>query len=155
VAILDVICEYCLPLVRPGGIFLAIKGERASAEVSHASRAIGTLGGAYDQTIASPTGQIVVIAKNSRTPRIYPRRDGEPKSKPLGGKMEIAEPVARREGGGKPAKVTGKAESGKSKSGGPKRAGTVTRGPKGKGSASRGSAAGTRAKPGDRGPRAK
>lgn len=100
VAMLDVICEYCLPLVRPGGVFLAIKGERAGAEVTHASRVIGMLGGAYDQTIPSPTGQIVVIAKNSRTPRIYPRRDGEPKTKPLAGKMEGADGGERGGGGG-------------------------------------------------------
>lgn len=71
-----VAAEYCLPLLRVGGLMLAqAKGEDFRA----AARALGQLGGsmrAYRQGV-------VVIGKGRPTPSTYPRRVGLPAKKPL------------------------------------------------------------------------
>lgn len=79
-----VLSELCLPLVKVGGVFLAIKGAKADEELAAAAKAIEALGGEHDQTLETPTGRIVVVGKARRTPRLYPRRDGEPTRVPLG-----------------------------------------------------------------------
>lgn len=81
---LSVIAELAGPLVKVGGVMLAIKGEKSDAELAEASEAMASVGLAHDQTIQTPTGRIVVLVKQGRTPRQYPRPDGEPKRKPLG-----------------------------------------------------------------------
>ncbi|MGH7132685.1 MAG: 16S rRNA (guanine(527)-N(7))-methyltransferase RsmG [Phycisphaerales bacterium] len=81
---LSILSELCLPLVKVGGVFLAIKGAKAEEELAAAGKAIKMLGGEHDQTIVTPTGKIVVVAKVARTVRIYPRADGEPTRVPLG-----------------------------------------------------------------------
>lgn len=68
----------------PGGVIALIKGQKAGEELEAASKAIKLLGGFYEQTIPTPTGQIVLITKINPTNRIYPRADGEPKRSPLG-----------------------------------------------------------------------
>lgn len=45
VAALPALCEYCLPFVRVGGFFVALKGPEVEGEVALAQRAIGLLGG--------------------------------------------------------------------------------------------------------------
>ncbi len=86
---LAVLAALLLPLVRVGGVVLAVKGARAEAELAEGAKAIGLVGGEHDQTIETPTGKIVVLAKAQRTPRDYPRHDGEPGRSPLGvGKRE-------------------------------------------------------------------
>ncbi len=82
---LSVIAELTLPLVKVGGFVLAIKGAKADEEVASAQYAIVELGGAFERTVDTPTGRIVVLTKVRPTPRQYPRHDGEPKRKPLGG----------------------------------------------------------------------
>jgi 16S rRNA (guanine527-N7)-methyltransferase len=84
VGALAILCELCLPLVHVGGVFAAIKGAKADEELAAAGKALSELGGEHDQTIDTPTGRIVLIAKASRTPRTYPRRDGEPTRVPIG-----------------------------------------------------------------------
>lgn len=81
---LAIVAELCLPLVKPGGLVLAVKGAKADQEVEEATKAIGLLGGRHAGTVDTPTGRVVVLEKASRTPRTYPRRDGEPKRAPLG-----------------------------------------------------------------------
>jgi len=81
---LVVLAELTLPLVRPGGVVLAVKGAKAEEELAEAGKAIGLLGGRYASTLETPTGRVVVLEKASRTPRLYPRKDGEPKRSPLG-----------------------------------------------------------------------
>lgn len=81
---LAILVEFLLPLVRVGGVALAIKGARADDELAAAGKAIALLGGEHDQTHDTPTGRVVVIGKARATPRAYPRRVGEPASKPLG-----------------------------------------------------------------------
>lgn len=84
VGALSVIAELCVPLVKPGGVMLAVKGAKADEEVEAARGAIGLLGARYASTVDTPTGRVVVLEKVSRTPRTYPRRAGEPARAPLG-----------------------------------------------------------------------
>lgn len=79
----NVLAELCLPLVKPGGRALFIKGRQADEELSEARHAIGALGARHAGTLDSPTGRIIVLEKVSRTPREYPRRPGDAKRVPL------------------------------------------------------------------------
>lgn len=81
---LAVVAELCGPLVRPGGYVLAVKGARAEAELEESAKALGMVGLRHSETILTPTGRIVVLEKTIRTPRGYPRKDGEPARLPLG-----------------------------------------------------------------------
>jgi len=90
VAPLNVLSELCLPLVRPGGHFLSMKGPGAGEELSAATRVIEMLGGHLERTerIKLPMGNdertLVLIKKVGHTPKGYPRRPGMPAKKPLG-----------------------------------------------------------------------
>ena len=88
VAALPVLCEYCLPLVRVGGVFIAMKGPDADAELGGSAAALKKLGGAYGDTRAFtlPDGserRLVVCKKISQTPTAYPRNGGKIAKKPL------------------------------------------------------------------------
>ena len=89
VASLATLCELCLPLVKVGGVFLAMKSTGCEAEVEAAGRAIRLLGGelreSVDYTIPSTdvTHRLVVIAKVSPTPKKYPRAFSQIKKQPL------------------------------------------------------------------------
>jgi 16S rRNA (guanine527-N7)-methyltransferase len=89
VAILPVLAEYLLPLVRVGGGMLAMKGESGPAEAHAAERALRLLGGHLKQlvplTLPGVTEEryLVVIDKVAATPQAYPRRVGVPAKKPL------------------------------------------------------------------------
>jgi 16S rRNA (guanine527-N7)-methyltransferase len=81
---LPVLLELTLPLLRVGGLKLAIKGEQAELEVHEAARALALLGGAVENLRRSPTGTLLRIRKLRATPARYPRAPGEPKRHPLG-----------------------------------------------------------------------
>lgn len=89
VAVLPVLMEYLLPLVRVGGAALAQKGENAHAEVQASANALKHLGGVLRRlTPVSLPGVaderfLVVIDKKGTTPPLYPRRAGLPTKKPL------------------------------------------------------------------------
>ena len=89
VAKLNVLCEYCLPLVKIGGIFVAYKEEKAEEEVKAAQTAIQTLGGKLKEIkkVCLPNSDIirslVIIDKISPTPPKFPRRAGMAKKRPL------------------------------------------------------------------------
>ena len=89
VAPLNVLSELCLPLVKVGGVFLAMKGPRAQEEAVEARTAIGLLGGAkiVFRTILLPQTDenrvIVKISKKRPTPAPYPRKAGIPEKQPL------------------------------------------------------------------------
>lgn len=80
VARLNVLCELCLPFVKTGGAFLAMKGPEPEEELREAARAIRLLGGGdarvarYEVPGAGATHSVVVIRKLSPTPKEYPRR---------------------------------------------------------------------------------
>lgn len=88
VAALPALCEYCLPLVKPGGWFIAMKGE-AAGEVQQAQTALAKLGGEYVKTLEFilPDGaarSLVFIRKTGETPDVYPRNGGKIAKAPLG-----------------------------------------------------------------------
>ncbi len=86
VAPLNVLCELCMPFVKVGGYFIALKG--SSDEVTDAKRAIKQLGGKIESNVSYklPNGDprsIVIIKKISQTPTKYPRKYKIISSKPL------------------------------------------------------------------------
>lgn len=89
VARLNILAELCLPYVKVGGQFLALKGPAAAEELAEAQKAVAVLGGAVDQVFeyAVPGEElhhnIIVIRKVSRTPGAYPRRFAMIKKTPL------------------------------------------------------------------------
>lgn len=89
VARLNVLCELCLPYVRAGGAFLALKGPALAEELDEAERVIKLLGGELERVFEySVPGtelrhSIAVIRKVSATPKKYPRRFALIKKSPL------------------------------------------------------------------------
>lgn len=57
---------WCCPLLRPGGIMAAIKGEQARAEVEEAAAALRAHRAAVVDLRRGPTGTVVVIEKAAR-----------------------------------------------------------------------------------------
>ncbi len=88
---LSVITEYALPLMKPGGDFIAYKGRGAAEEVSESKNAIDLLGGELTgiKKLALPCGNehraLILIRKIAETPLKYPRREGIPRKRPLRG----------------------------------------------------------------------
>ena len=88
VAALPVLCEYCLPLVKVGGRFIAMKGPDADNELDLAAAALRKLGGRAvdDRAFTLPDGsarRLLVMEKISQTPPAYPRNGGKIAKKPL------------------------------------------------------------------------
>ena len=87
VARLNVLAELCLPLVKVGGRFLAMKGAAAKEETDEAARAVSILGGRIEVIFEYPLGdtvhRVVVIRKEKPTPPKYPRRFAKIKQQPL------------------------------------------------------------------------
>lgn len=86
VAPMNVLAEYCLPFVKVGGYFVALKGSNDDTE--EAKNAIATLGGeiidniSYKLNCTEPRS-IVVIKKISQTPTLFPRKSKKISTKPL------------------------------------------------------------------------
>ncbi|XP_059303835.1 uncharacterized protein LOC132055851 isoform X1 [Lycium ferocissimum] len=89
VAEMRILAEYCLPLVRTGGIFLAAKGHDPQEEVDRAERAIQLMGASLLQIRCvdshSKHGQrtAIICLKGKPTPKKYPRDPGTPAKIPL------------------------------------------------------------------------
>ena len=89
VAALPVLCELCLPLVKPGGKFLAMKSVESDPELQEARSAIAQLGGQLsgvtDYTVPETdvVHRIVSIEKTQRTPKQFPRAFARIKKAPL------------------------------------------------------------------------
>jgi len=88
VARLDVLCELCIPLVRTGGLFIAMKGAAADDELCGAGGAIKALGGKLldiERFSLPDAGEraIIVTGKISRTSAGYPRQYAKIKKSPL------------------------------------------------------------------------
>ncbi len=89
VARLTMLAELCLPLVRVGGHFVAMKSADSDEELSQAARAIATLGGKvtriWDYAVPGTDAvhRAVVITKVKATPKPYPRRFAKIKQQPL------------------------------------------------------------------------
>jgi len=88
VAELNVLCEYCIPFVKTGGMFEAMKGSNWREELNGAQNAIKILGAKEDGTkeYILPDGSrrgIILIKKISQTPTNYPRVGAKISKKPL------------------------------------------------------------------------
>lgn len=89
VADLAELAEYCLPLCRKGGCFIASKGADVAGEIELASDAIRLLGGELGKvkTYALPglkePRSLVLIEKVGATPAKYPRRPGMAHKRPI------------------------------------------------------------------------
>lgn len=89
VARLELLCELCLPFVKVGGEFVAMKGPEVGEELSAAGRAISLLGGRAEKPIqytvpgTDITHSLVIIKKERPTPAKYPRRWAQIKKQPL------------------------------------------------------------------------
>lgn len=89
VANLAVLSEYCLPFVKVGGALVALKGPDAKNEATEAKKAIGLLGGGEPKLmeVEVPFSDLhhclVVIEKETPTPKKYPRKAGTAAKKPL------------------------------------------------------------------------
>lgn len=89
VANLRELSEYCLPLTKVGGTFVALKSAKAQEEIDGAKEAIRLLGGEIvevKQFFLSDMGErnLVVIKKVSPTPPKYPRASAKISKEPLG-----------------------------------------------------------------------
>lgn len=87
VASLNTLAEYCMPLIKVGGYFIAYKGA-ADEEIENADNAVKILGGATEiiDKYTLPDGSrrtVVVIKKIKPTPPKYPRGRGLERKSPL------------------------------------------------------------------------
>ncbi|GAB9259200.1 MULTISPECIES: 16S rRNA (guanine(527)-N(7))-methyltransferase RsmG [Ligilactobacillus] len=89
VARLSVLSEFCLPLAKLNGRFIALKAQKANEELADAKYAVATLGGKIEEDIqtalpkSDETRHIIVISKKKPTPNKYPRKPGTPAKQPL------------------------------------------------------------------------
>ena len=89
VARLNIISEYCLPFVKIGGTFAALKGKQFLEEVAEAEHAVKILGGGKIIPVEkflpeiSDTRAVIYIEKIFSTPKKYPRKAGTPAKNPL------------------------------------------------------------------------
>ena len=80
VAALPILCELCLPFVRPGGTFLAMKTGNDPNELISAEKAISELGGGsancldYTLPLNEIPRRLLTIPKTMSTPSPYPRK---------------------------------------------------------------------------------
>ena len=86
VAPLNMLAEYCLPLVKVGGMYVSMKGAESEADLG--KNAIEKLGGKIENIVSLelPTGDkrnLVLIRKISQTSIKYPRKSKKISSKPL------------------------------------------------------------------------
>ncbi|MDO4377723.1 MAG: 16S rRNA (guanine(527)-N(7))-methyltransferase RsmG [Erysipelotrichia bacterium] len=87
VASLNILCELCLPLIKVGGIFYAMKGPKALEELQSADKAIKELSCQYSGKeqfeLQDSTRIILKITKINNTLKKYPRNYGQIKKRPL------------------------------------------------------------------------
>lgn len=89
VARLNILAELCIPLVKVGGLFVAMKSVESEQEFLEAKGAIKTLGAEHLKTISvelpNQMGhrEILVFKKVNKTPSKYPRQFSQIKNKPL------------------------------------------------------------------------
>ena len=89
VANLSMLAELCLPLVKVGGVFLAMKAVDSEEEINSAKHAISLLGGKIREVKDYPipgtdvTHRLVVVEKIATYPAKYPRAFAKIKKNPL------------------------------------------------------------------------
>ncbi len=96
VANMTVLSELCLPFVKVGGYFLALKGPLADEELSSAKRAIEVLGGKVESIFSADipftdlNHKIIIVKKVRHTPMSYPRKAGTATKSPIGSCYNLA-----------------------------------------------------------------
>lgn len=88
VANLPALCEYCIPYVKRGGVFISMKGPDGENELAAAENAIAILGGKAEDvrllTLPDESSRTVItIKKVKSTPEKYPRRGQKINKSPL------------------------------------------------------------------------
>jgi len=89
VARMSVLSELCLPLVKVGGTFVAMKGNQAGEELQVGEKAIAVLGGklksahSFTLPVEESERNILIINKLKATPKKYPRKPGTPNKTPI------------------------------------------------------------------------
>lgn len=93
VARMNILSEYCLPLVSVGGGFIAYKGPECDEELKEAESAIFKLGGRINEQIKTEEKffeleltsrhRLILIDKDTSTPNKYPRKPGEASKAPI------------------------------------------------------------------------
>lgn len=86
VAAMPVLCEYCIPYIKTGGRFIALKS--VNEDETQCEKAVNVLGGKIaeikDYTITNGDNRrLFIIDKVSQTPTKYPRNPSMIKKKPL------------------------------------------------------------------------
>ncbi|MBR6887097.1 MAG: 16S rRNA (guanine(527)-N(7))-methyltransferase RsmG [Selenomonadaceae bacterium] len=90
VARLNVLAEYCLPFVKVGGVFVALKGKNFREELDEAQSAIKILGGGeiFIREVKLPTldnsRAVIYVSKKKSTPIKFPRRESVIRNSVLG-----------------------------------------------------------------------
>ena len=90
VARMSVLTELCLPLVKIGGHFIALKAQKADQELFDAKKAIAVLGGEFERDIKTELPlthderHLLIVKKIKSTPKQYPRKVGAPARNPIG-----------------------------------------------------------------------
>lgn len=89
VAYLSILAEFCLPITKEQGVFVAMKGSQGQEELENSKKALKTLGGHFNrmETFELPEDagerSIIIVDKVKKTPNKYPRQAGTPNKKPL------------------------------------------------------------------------
>ncbi|MCI9069560.1 16S rRNA (guanine(527)-N(7))-methyltransferase RsmG [Clostridium sp.] len=89
VANMAVLSEFCMPYVKKGGYFVALKGPAIDEELENGKKAIKILGGELKEIIEISIEEtdlkhnIVEIKKINMCPKAYPRKAGTVNKKPL------------------------------------------------------------------------
>jgi 16S rRNA (guanine(527)-N(7))-methyltransferase GidB len=89
VANLAVLSELCIPYVKVGGYFVAMKGPSVDEEIKDGKNAVSILGGKIEDIIkieiedSDLNHNLVVIKKFKETPKVYPRKAGTAVKNPL------------------------------------------------------------------------
>ena len=89
VANISTLSEYCLPFVKIGGSFISYKSSTIEDELEDGKKGIAILGGkvkdVYKFTLPDSEVQrsFVIIEKEKKTPKAYPRKAGTPSKEPL------------------------------------------------------------------------
>lgn len=89
VARMSVLAEFCLPVTKKDGTFIAMKAAHAADELEQSKHVVATLGGKirkdipFDLPNDAGERRIILIDKKKETPNKYPRKPGIPNKKPL------------------------------------------------------------------------
>lgn len=87
VAAMNVLAEWCLPFVKTGGLFIALKGSSGAEELAVAKKGISVLGAGKptlrEYTLSDMGRSLITVPKVANTPIQYPRPNGKIMKKPL------------------------------------------------------------------------